>query len=112
MGHQCIAAAFGARIVKANTVMHGKTSRIHHYNSGIFSDLPNPLTATRYNSLLVDKANLPECLEITAWTDSDEIMAIKHKTLPIEGIQFHPESILTQAGHSLLANFLKPLYTP
>ncbi len=107
LGHQSIGQAFGGRIVKAQTLMHGKTSLIHHTNSGVFKDLPNPYTATRYHSLVIERATIPDCLEITAWTEDGEIMGVKHKTLPIEGVQFHPESVLTEHGHALLNNFLK-----
>ncbi len=107
LGHQSIGQAFGGRIVKAQTLMHGKTSLIHHTNSGVFKDLPNPYTATRYHSLVIERATIPDCLEITAWTEDGEIMGVKHKTLPIEGVQFHPESVLTEHGHALLDNFLK-----
>ena len=111
LGHQSIAQAFGGNIVRASKVMHGKTSAIHHNNKGVFSDLPMPFQATRYHSLVIDKNTLPECLEITAWTQHadgsiDEIMGIKHKTLAVEGVQFHPESILTEHGHQLFNNFL------
>ena len=112
LGHQSIGQAFGGKIVKAKTLMHGKTSLIYHTNKGVFKDLPNPYTATRYHSLVIERKSLPDCLEITAWTQDangefGEIMGIKHKTLPIEGVQFHPESILTEHGHALLNNFLK-----
>lgn len=107
LGHQSIGQAFGGNIIKAKTLMHGKTSQIHHSNSGVFSDLPNPFTATRYHSLVIERATVPDCLEITAWTEDGEIMGVKHKTLPIEGVQFHPESVLTEHGHALLDNFLK-----
>jgi anthranilate synthase component 2 len=107
LGHQSIAQAFGGNIVRASKVMHGKTSAIHHNNKGVFSDLPMPFQATRYHSLVIDKNTLPECLEITAWTQhADGIMGIKHKTLAVEGVQFHPESILTEHGHQLFNNFL------
>jgi len=111
LGHQSIGQAFGGDIVHAGEIMHGKTSPIHHDNSGIFKGLSNPVTATRYHSLVIDKNTLPDCFEITAWTQTedgelDEIMGIQHKTLPIEGVQFHPESILTEQGHELLKNFL------
>ncbi len=111
LGHQSIGQAFGGEIVRASKVMHGKTSPIYHSNKGVFSDLPNPFQATRYHSLVIDKNSLPECLEITAWTQKedgsiDEIMGVKHKNLPVEGVQFHPESILTEHGHQLLDNFL------
>jgi len=112
LGHQSIAQAFGGKIVRAKQVMHGKTSPMHHSNSGVFTGLTNPLEATRYHSLVIEQSSLPSCLEITAWTENadgslDEIMGVRHKTLPIEGVQFHPESILTQHGHDLLNNFLE-----
>jgi anthranilate synthase component 2 len=107
LGHQSIGQAFGGRIIKAKTLMHGKTSLIHHKNIGVFKGLPNPYTATRYHSLVIEKETLPDCLEITAWTDDGEIMGVRHKTLRVEGVQFHPESILTEHGHELLDNFLK-----
>lgn len=111
LGHQSIGQAFGGKIVHANKIMHGKTSPIYHNDSSVFKGLSNPLTATRYHSLVIEKASLPECFNITAWTQNDdgsidEIMGISHKTLPIEGVQFHPESILTEQGHALLKNFL------
>jgi len=112
LGHQSIGQAFGGSIVRAHDVMHGKTSMIFHHGQGVFQGLKNPLRATRYHSLIIDKATLPECLEITAWTethdgDLDEIMGVRHKELAIEGVQFHPESILTEQGHDLLRNFLQ-----
>jgi anthranilate synthase component 2 len=107
LGHQSIGQAFGGKIVHAQQVMHGKTSAIHHHGTGVFRGLPNPFLATRYHSLVIERASLPDCLEITAWTDDGEIMGVRHKTLPIEGVQFHPESILTEHGHALLDNFLK-----
>lgn len=112
LGHQSIGQAFGGNIVKAKTLMHGKTSLIHHKNTGVFSGLNNPYTATRYHSLVIDQATLPDCLEVTAWTEDedgnlDEIMGVRHRTLAVEGVQFHPESILTEHGHDLLQNFLK-----
>lgn len=112
LGHQSIGQAFGGNIIKAKTLMHGKTSLIHHHNIGVFKDLPNPYTATRYHSLVIERATLPDCLEITAWTEDEngefgEIMGVRHKTLAVEGVQFHPESILTEHGHDLLNNFLK-----
>lgn len=107
LGHQSIGQAFGGNIVHAKQLMHGKTSLIHHKNMGVFKGLPNPYTATRYHSLVIDKETLPDCLEITAWTDDGEIMGVRHKTLAVEGVQFHPESILTEYGHELLDNFLK-----
>ena len=112
LGHQSIAQAFGGDIVRAGKVMHGKTSEMHHEGKGVFKDLSHPFTATRYHSLVIDKETLPDCLELTAWTQNEdgsieEIMGVQHKTLPIQGVQFHPESILTQHGHDLLNNFLK-----
>jgi anthranilate synthase component 2 len=107
LGHQSIGQAFGGRIVHARQLMHGKTSQIHHRNAGVFAGLPNPFTATRYHSLVIEREALPDCLEITAWTDDGEIMGVRHRTLAVEGVQFHPESILTEHGHDLLANFLK-----
>ncbi len=112
LGHQSIGQAFGGKIIKAKTLMHGKTSLIHHKNIGVFSKLPNPYTATRYHSLVIERETIPDCLEITAWTQDingefGEIMGVKHKTLAVEGVQFHPESVLTEHGHDLLNNFLK-----
>lgn len=112
LGHQSIGQAFGGRIIHAREIMHGKTSLIHHKGVGVFAGLPNPFEATRYHSLVIDKGSLPDCLEVTAWTETpegelDEIMGVRHRELPIEGVQFHPESILTLQGHDLLANFLK-----
>ncbi|RKQ39446.1 aminodeoxychorismate synthase component 2 [Enterobacter sp. R1(2018)] len=107
LGHQAIAQAFGAAIIRADKVMHGKTSVISHSDSGVFSGLNNPLTVTRYHSLLIDPATLPDGFEITAWTDKREIMGIRHRELDLEGVQFHPESILSEQGHQLLDNFLK-----
>ena len=106
LGHQSIGVAFGGKVVPAKRLMHGKTSLVHHANSGMFRDLPAPFTCTRYHSLAIERPRLPDCLEITAWTDDDEIMGVRHKTLAVEGVQFHPESILTQHGHALLKNFL------
>jgi para-aminobenzoate synthetase component 2 len=106
LGHQAIAQAFGATIVRAEKVMHGKTSAITHNNSGVFNGLNNPLTVTRYHSLVIDPATLPACFEVTAWTDKQEIMGIRHREIELEGVQFHPESILSEQGHQLLANFL------
>ncbi|MDX1698361.1 MAG: aminodeoxychorismate/anthranilate synthase component II, partial [Thiohalobacterales bacterium] len=111
LGHQSIGQAFGGHIVHARSIMHGKTSMIHHENKGVFRGLPDPFEATRYHSLVVEKETLPDCLEITAWTEDsavgvDEIMGLRHKTLPVEGVQFHPDSILTGCGHDLLRNFL------
>ena len=112
LGHQSIAAAFGGHIIRAGKVMHGKTSDVHHEDKGVFAHLNKPFTATRYHSLVIEKETLPECLEITSWTNNEdgsmeEIMGVQHKTLPIQGVQFHPESILTEHGHDLLENFLK-----
>ena len=106
LGHQAMGQAYGGDVIRAKQLMHGKTSQIHHNGKGIFAGLPNPFTATRYHSLAVDKATLPDDLEITAWTDDGEIMGLQHKTRPIYGVQFHPESIATEGGHQLLANFL------
>lgn len=111
LGHQAIGQAFGGDVIHAREVMHGKTSAVFHNNTGVFAGLNNPLTVTRYHSLIVGKSTLPDELEITAWTQTDcgemdEIMGFRHKTLPIEGVQFHPESILSEQGHELLANFL------
>jgi anthranilate synthase component 2 len=112
LGHQSIGQAFGGQVVRAREVMHGKTSQIHHLDGGVFKGLPKVFEATRYHSLVVARDSLPECLEMTAWTQNpdgsiDEIMGLRHKTLAVEGVQFHPESILTQHGHDLLRNFLK-----
>ncbi|MDX5445592.1 MAG: aminodeoxychorismate/anthranilate synthase component II [Zoogloeaceae bacterium] len=106
LGHQSIGAAFGGKIVHAKKLMHGKTSPVHHHDIGMFRGLPNPLTCTRYHSLAIERESLPDCLEITAWTDDGEIMGVRHRTLAVEGVQFHPESILTECGHQLLKNFL------
>lgn len=106
LGHQCIGDVFGGEVVRADRLMHGKTSMILHNDRELFEGLDNPFEATRYHSLIVKRDTLPDCLEITAWTDADEIMGLRHKTLPIWGVQFHPESILTTAGKSLLGNFL------
>ena len=107
LGHQSIGAAFGGDIIRASRLMHGKTSLIHHDGRTIFAGLPNPFEATRYHSLLIKKETMPACLEITAWTDSDEIMGVRHREFLLEGVQFHPESILTTVGKDLLRNFLK-----
>jgi len=112
LGHQSIGQAFGAEVVRARQVMHGKTSPVYHEHQGVFEDLPDPLTVTRYHSLVVRQESLPDCLEVTAWTQRedgqpDEIMGLRHREYMIEGVQFHPESILTEQGHELLANFLK-----
>lgn len=112
LGHQSIGQAYGGEIVHANEIMHGKTSKIYHNGKGVFAGLTNPYVATRYHSLVINKDKVPDCLEVTAWTqkengDIDEIMGVQHKTLVIEGVQFHPESILSEHGHDLLENFLK-----
>lgn len=108
LGHQCIGQAFGGRIVQASRLMHGKTSTISHDGRGIYRELPNPLTATRYHSLTVDRATLSDELEVSAWTsDHDELMGIRHRAMPIEGVQFHPESFLTETGSRLIDNFLR-----
>ena len=112
LGHQSIGQAFGGRIVHAGEIMHGKTSMIHHRDEGVFHGLSNPLEATRYHSLVIEKESLPDCLEVTAWTGSadgtiDEIMGVRHREMPVEGVQFHPESILTEHGHDMLKNFLE-----
>ncbi|MCR9029145.1 aminodeoxychorismate synthase component 2 [Citrobacter amalonaticus] len=106
LGHQAMAQAFGATIVRAAKVMHGKTSPIHHTGQGVFQGLTNPLTVTRYHSLVIDPATLPDGFEVTAWSETQEIMGIRHTTWDLEGVQFHPESILSEQGHQLLANFL------
>ena len=106
LGHQAIGQAFGGQVVRAKSIMHGKTSLIHHENKSVFVGLPNPFTAARYHSLAVERATLPDELEVTAWTDDGEIMGLAHNTRPIHGVQFHPESIATEGGHALLANFL------
>jgi len=110
LGHQAIGAAFGGDIIRAPRLMHGKTSMIHHDGKTIFAGLPNPFEATRYHSLVIKKETLPSCLEISAWTDKDEIMGVRHKGFIVEGVQFHPESILTNVGKNLLKNFLKLRY--
>ncbi len=107
LGHQAIGQAFGARIVRAGRVMHGKLSQVTHRGEGVFRGLANPLTATRYHSLVIERASLPPCLEVTAASEDGEIMGVRHRELPVEGVQFHPEAILTEQGHELLANFLK-----
>ena len=106
LGHQSIGQAFGGRIIHAKQLMHGKTSPIFHDNTSVFRGLPNPFTATRYHSLVIERESLPDCLEITAWSEDGEIMGVRHKSLAVEGVQFHPESILTEHGHELLKNFL------
>ncbi|HET7650697.1 MAG TPA: aminodeoxychorismate/anthranilate synthase component II [Gammaproteobacteria bacterium] len=112
LGHQAIGQAYGGKIVHAGRVMHGKVSPVRHTGQGVFGGLPDPFTATRYHSLVIERTSLPACLELTAWTENDdgsveEIMGVRHKTLPVEGVQFHPESILTEHGHALLRNFLE-----
>ena len=106
LGHQAIGQAFGGRIVHAKTLMHGKTSQVTHAGAGVFSQLPSPFRATRYHSLVIERDSCPDCLEVTAWTDDGEIMGVRHKSMPLEGVQFHPESIMTEHGHQLLGNFL------
>jgi anthranilate synthase component 2 len=106
LGHQSIGQAFGGKIIHAQTIMHGKTSKISHNNKGVFRGIKDPFIATRYHSLVIDRESLPDCFDVTAWTDDNEIMGIKHKELAIEGVQFHPESILSEHGHDLLKNFL------
>jgi len=112
LGHQSIGYAFGGNVIHAKSIMHGKTSLVYHHDKGVFKGLSNPFTATRYHSLVIEQATLPDCLEVTAWTQDeagniDEIMGVRHRTLDIEGVQFHPESILTEHGHDLLRNFLE-----
>ena len=107
LGHQAIGEAFGGRIVRAKQIMHGKTSPVQHNNVGVFKGLPNPLTCIRYHSLAIERDTLPDCLEVTAWTADGEIMGVRHKTLAVEGVQFHPESILSDRGHDLLRNFIE-----
>ena len=112
LGHQAIGQAFGGKIIRAKTVMHGRLSDMYHNDTGIFSNLPSPFSATRYHSLVIDQSSVPECLEVNCWTQEqdgsmEEIMGVKHKTLPIEGVQFHPESILSQHGHQIFKNFLE-----
>lgn len=107
LGHQAIGAAFGGKVVHAHRLMHGKTSPVHHAGEGVFRHLPDPVTCTRYHSLAIERESLPDALAITAWTDDGEIMGVRHKTLAVEGVQFHPESILTEHGHALLKNFLQ-----
>ena len=108
LGHQSIAQVYGGKVVRAKELMHGKTSPVHHSGQGVFEGLPNPLTATRYHSLIAERESLPNCLEITAWLDDGTIMGLRHREFPhIQGVQFHPESVLTQEGHALLANFLR-----
>lgn len=107
LGHQAIGAAFGGKVVRAKQVMHGKTSPVAHTGVGVFAGLPSPFTVIRYHSLAIERASLPDCLEVTAWTDDGEIMGVRHKEFDIEGVQFHPESILSEHGHAILKNFLQ-----
>jgi anthranilate synthase component 2 len=111
LGHQCIGQVYGGQVVRAGKVMHGKTSMIHHRGQGVFAGLPQPFEATRYHSLVLKKDTVPDCLEVTAWTENpdggiEEIMGVRHRALPVEGVQFHPESIMTKVGHDLLRNFI------
>lgn len=106
LGHQTIGEAFGGRIVRAKTLMHGKVSPVSHSGKGMFMGLPNPVTCTRYHSLVIERGTLPECLEITVWTEDGEIMGVRHKEYAVEGVQFHPEALLTEHGHDMLNNFL------
>jgi anthranilate synthase component 2 len=108
LGHQSIGAAFGGKVVHARRLMHGKISPVHHRDVGVFRGLPDPLACTRYHSLALERESLPDCLEVTAWTDDGEIMGVRHRSLDVEGVQFHPESIMTERGHDLLRNFLQP----
>jgi anthranilate synthase component 2 len=107
LGHQAIGEAFGGKVIRAKQVMHGKTSKIAHTGEGVFKGLPSPFTVIRYHSLAIERASLPSCLEVTAWTDDGEIMGVRHKEFDIEGVQFHPESILSEHGHAMLKNFLE-----
>jgi anthranilate synthase component II len=107
LGHQAIGQAFGGKVVHARTLMHGKVSRIHHEGKGVFAGLPSPYQATRYHSLAIERESCPKELEVTAWTEDGEIMGVRHRSLPVEGVQFHPESILTEHGHALLRNFIQ-----
>jgi len=106
LGHQCIGEVYGGIVSRAPEVVHGKTSTVHHDGAGLFTDLPAPLEATRYHSLIVERDSVPDCLEISAWTDDGLVMGLRHRSLPVEGVQFHPESVLTDAGHDLVRNFL------
>jgi anthranilate synthase/aminodeoxychorismate synthase-like glutamine amidotransferase len=107
LGHQCIGHVFGGNVIVNYRMMHGKTSPIHHDSQGLFAGLPSPFAATRYHSLVIERASMPDCLQVTAWTDEGEVMGVRHKELPIHGVQFHPESILTESGRLMLQNFLK-----
>jgi anthranilate synthase component 2 len=106
LGHQALGEAFGGKVIRAQTIMHGKTSPVFHAGKGVFAGLPSPFTAIRYHSLAIERSSLPDCLEITAWTEDGEIMGVRHKQFKVEGVQFHPESILSEHGHALLKNFL------
>jgi anthranilate synthase component 2 len=112
LGHQAIGQAFGGNVVRCDQIVHGKTDAMHHNGAGVFAGLPSPFLATRYHSLVVDRATLPDCLEVTAWLEDGTIMGLRHKSLPIEGVQFHPESIRSQHGHQLLRNFLDAARVP
>jgi anthranilate synthase/aminodeoxychorismate synthase-like glutamine amidotransferase len=112
LGHQCIGQLYGGDVVRAPEIMHGKTSEVHHTGRGVFADLPSPLVATRYHSLVVDAASVPDCLEVTAETADGIVMGLRHRDLPVEGVQFHPESILTEHGHQLLRNWLSRAAAP
>ena len=112
LGHQTIGEAFGGKVVRCHEIVHGKMGTIHHSGKGVFSGLPSPFQATRYHSLVVDRASLPDCLEVTAWLEDGTIMGLKHRTLPIEGVQFHPESIASEHGHQMLKNFLQSANVP
>ncbi|WP_417588296.1 anthranilate synthase component II [Pararhodobacter oceanensis] len=112
LGHQSIGQAFGGKVVRADEIVHGKLGRINHEGAGVFAGLPSPLEATRYHSLMVERASLPDCLEVSAWLESGMIMGLRHKSLPIEGVQFHPESIASQHGHAMLKTFLDQLGVP
>ncbi len=112
LGHQCIGEVFGGTVARAPQVVHGKTSMVHHDGRGLFEGLPDPLEATRYHSLIVDRDSVPDCLEVTAWTDDGLVMGLRHRERPIEGVQFHPESVLTDAGHDLVGNFLRACAPP
>ncbi|KLT72399.1 anthranilate synthase component II [Neisseria arctica] len=111
LGHQAIGEAFGGNIIRAKTLMHGKVSPVSHHNKGMFQNLPNPVICTRYHSLVIERDTLPACLEITAWTEDQEIMGVRHKEYPLEGVQFHPEALLTEHGHDMLNNFLNEFKT-
>ena len=112
LGHQTIGQAFGGKVVQHHEIIHGKMGAVHHKNGGVFNGLPSPFNATRYHSLVVEQSSIPECLEVTAWLEDGTVMGLRHKTLPIEGVQFHPESIASEHGHSLLKNFVDQVYTP